>query len=67
MKKRIFLLSLIRKKYLIFIKNRIMQKLRQNFRSMDELDKYQRIIENTIKRRVKNKIFRIWRSESNKQ
>lgn len=44
-----------------------MQKLRQSFRSMDELDKYQRIIENTIKRRVKNKIFRIWRSESNKQ
>ena len=63
MQKRVFLLSLIRKKYLLFVKNYALQVFRTSFRPMEEQKKFMAIIQNTRKRRVKNKMFRVWRSQ----
>lgn len=63
MQKRIFLLSLIRKKYVNFIKNAAMQSFRGSFRPMEEQRKFHQIIQDIRKRRMKNKMFRIWRNQ----
>ena len=67
MKKRIFLLSLIRKKYVLFVKNTALQSFRKNFRPLVEEEKCKIIMEKTRFRKMKNKFFRIWRAESIKK
>lgn len=67
MKKRMFLLSLIRKKYLLFVKNKALQAFKASFRPLVEQQKFERILMQTRNRRAKNKMFRIWRSEAIKK
>lgn len=66
-KKKIFLLSLIRKKYLLFVKNKALQKLKLNFSPKNEMEMAEKILIATRKRKIKNSLFRIWRSEANKR
>jgi hypothetical protein len=65
--KQLFLASLIGRKYVLFIKNRAMQVFRTGFRPLRELQAFERIMRNTMRRRVVNRMFRIWRGETNKR
>ena len=60
--KKISLLALIRRKYTLFIKNKTLQSFKSNYRPIEEQRKFVAIISNTQKRRLKNRIFRIWRN-----
>jgi len=57
-------MSLIKKKYTMFIKHKILDNLRGNFRPLVEQEAARRIIAETHKRRVKAGIWRKWRTEA---
>ena len=59
-----FQMGLIKKKYTMFIKHNILEKLRGNFRPLVEQETAKRIIAETHKRRVKAVIWRKWRTET---
>lgn len=59
-------MSLIRRKYILFLKNSILGKFRQPFRPLEEQEAARRIISETHKRRVKAGIWRKWRKATNK-
>ncbi len=63
-KKKIFHLSLLRKRYVLFIKNKILQQLREEFKPLVEQETARRIISETHKRRAKAIIWRKWRKAS---
>lgn len=60
-KKKIFALALIRKRYLLFIKNGVLQRLRESFQPLQEQDTARRIIAETRKRRARAIVWRKWR------
>lgn len=62
MQKRVFLLSLIRRKYVDSIKASALQKFREKFRPLAEQEQFYQILKSTITRRIKNRLFRIWRA-----
>ena len=62
--KKMFQMGLIKKKYTMFIKHNILEKLRGNFRPLVEQETAKRIIAETHKRRVKAVIWRKWRTET---
>ena len=64
--KKLFMLCLFRKKYLNFVKNKALQKFKEGFKPLEQQKHFSRIIKDMQKRRIKNKIWRKWRSESNK-
>lgn len=66
-KKKIFQLSIIRRKYVLFIKNKIIQQLRESFKPLAEQDTVRRIINETRKRRVKAVIWRKWRKAAKQE
>jgi hypothetical protein len=55
-------MSLIQRKYLLSVKNNILQKLRSSFKPLEEQEAARRIIAETHKHRVKTFIWRKWRS-----
>lgn len=59
--KKIVQMSLIRKKYTLFVKNKIIEQLRSKFRPLTEQETVKRIISETHKKRVKAFIWRKWR------
>lgn len=61
--KKLVQMSLIRKKYTLFIKSGIIEQLRSKFRPLVEQETARRIISETHRRRVKASIWRLWRKE----
>jgi predicted RNA-binding protein with RPS1 domain len=60
-KKKVFNLSLIRKRYVLFIKNQVLQQFRAGFRPLVEQETARRIISETHKRRTRAIVWRKWR------
>lgn len=60
--KKIVQLSLIRKKYTFFIKQQALEIFKSKFRPLEEQEITKKIIATTHNRRVKNNIWRKWRT-----
>ena len=59
--KKVIQLALLRKKYILHVKNRTLQRLRSGFKPLQEQEAARRIIEHTCQRRAKAAIWFSWR------
>jgi hypothetical protein len=61
-----FMLAHIRRNYLNSVKTRVMSKFRETFRPLKEEETAVRILEEIRRRRLKARLWRVWRNETAK-